>query len=81
VPLSSELAGEQARQAEIQQDHLLRAELQRHLAERRRREIDDFLTGIVGQLRGIVYETVTGAVRASRNTAGRCRPRWPACAV
>src|SRR6516225_5210543 len=64
VPLSSELAGEQARQAEIQQDLALRTELQRHVAERRRREIDDFLTGIIGQLRGIVYETVTAAVRS-----------------
>jgi hypothetical protein len=64
VPLSSELASEQARQAEIQQDFALRTELQRHVAERRRREIDDFLTGIVGQLRGIVYETVTAAIRS-----------------
>jgi hypothetical protein len=64
VPLSSELAREQARQAEIQQDLALRTELQRHVAERRRREIDDFLTGIVGQLRGIVYETVTAAIRS-----------------
>jgi hypothetical protein len=62
VPLSSELASEQARQAEIQQDLALRTELQRHLAERRRREIDDFLTGIVGQLRGIVYDTVAAAI-------------------
>ena len=64
VPLSSELASEQARQAEIQQDVALRTELQRHVAERRRREIDDFLTGIVGQLRGLVYETVTAAIRS-----------------
>ncbi len=33
-------------------------------AERRRREMDDFLTGIIGQLRGIVYETVTAAIRS-----------------
>jgi hypothetical protein len=64
VPLSSELASEQARQAEIQQDLALRTELQHHVAERRQREIDDFLTGIVGQLRGIVYETVTAAIRS-----------------
>jgi hypothetical protein len=64
VPLSSELASEQARQAEIQQDLALRTELQRHVAERRRREIDDFLTGIIGQLRCIVYETVTAAIRS-----------------
>jgi hypothetical protein len=64
VPLLSELASEQARQAEIQQDLALRTELQRHVAERRRREIDDFLTGIIGQLRGIVYETVTAAIRS-----------------
>jgi hypothetical protein len=64
VPLSSELASEQARQTEIQQDLTLRTELQHQVAERRRREIDDFLTGIIGQLRGIVYETVTAAIRS-----------------
>jgi hypothetical protein len=64
VPLSSELAHEQARQAEIQQDLALRTELQRHVAERRRREIDDFLTGVIGQLRGIVYESVTAPIRS-----------------
>ena len=64
MPLSSEPASEQARQAEIQQDLALRTELQRHVGERRRREVDDFLTGIVGQLRGIVYETVTAAIRS-----------------
>ena len=63
VPLASELAAEQARLAAIAEDERLREDLARHVAERRRQEIDGFLNDLAADLRTTVYETVTVALR------------------
>ena len=63
VPLASELATEQARLATIAEDERLREDLARHVAERRRQEIDGFLNDLAADLRTTVYETVTAALR------------------
>src|SRR5207244_10999655 len=67
VPLASELAAEQARLAAIAEDERLRQDLARHVAERRRQEIDGFLHDPAADLRTTVYETVTAALRGLQN--------------
>jgi hypothetical protein len=64
VPLSSELAQEQARLAEISRDQEIRAELAQRTADRYRRTVDDFLTGLVSNLRETVHATVSHALDA-----------------
>src|SRR5437588_63592 len=67
VPLASELAAEQARLAAIAEDERLREDLARHVAERRRHEIDGFLNDLAADLRATVFETVTAALRGLQN--------------
>ncbi len=67
VPLASELAAEQARLVAIAEDARLREDLARHVAERRRQEIDGFLNDLAADLRTTVYETVTAALRGLQN--------------
>jgi hypothetical protein len=67
VPLASELAAEQARLVAITEDERLRQDLARHVAERRRQEIDGFLDDLAADLRTTVYETVTAALRGLQN--------------
>jgi len=62
VPLASELAREQAKLAEIRDDERVKTELRRQFAEERTRQIDGFLTDVVGNLRGMVYKTVKTAL-------------------
>jgi len=68
VPLASELAAEQARLAAITENERLHEDLARHVAERRRQEIDGFLNDLAADLRTTVYETVTAALRGLQNS-------------
>jgi hypothetical protein len=66
VPLSSELVAEEARRAEIVRNQQLREELRRHVYERKKEEVDRFLTDVVQRLRSIVYHTVSSALNQVR---------------
>lgn len=62
IPLSSELAAEETRRAEVVRDAELRAEVARHIARRQQEELDGFLTDVARQLRSTVYKTVSAAL-------------------
>jgi hypothetical protein len=74
VPLSSELAQEQARLADISRDQEIRAEIAQRTADRYRRTVDDFLTGLVSNLRETVHATVSHALDAIKR-GGTPAPR------